>query len=97
VFCADAAEFRELDDYEYFYLYNPFPEAVMRQVVENIRGSLERRPRKVTLIYKNPIFAGALPAAGFVKVGETRQTHPDYPPFSIYEAEPFSSAVRRSA
>jgi SAM-dependent methyltransferase len=97
VFCGDAAEFRDLDDYNYFYLYNPFPEAVMRRMLENMRRSLERRPRKATIIYKNPIFAGAVMDAGFIKLRETRQTHPNYPPFSIYVAEPFSASVRRSA
>jgi SAM-dependent methyltransferase len=97
VFCCDAAEFRELDDYNYFYMYNPFPESVLRCVMENISRSLERRPRKVTLIYKNPIFEAVMVDCGFTKSFETQQTHPNYPPFSVYVAEPFSASVRRSA
>ncbi len=50
----DASEFIELADYNYFYFFNPFPEAVMREVVANIVASLEQRPRKATIIYFNP-------------------------------------------
>jgi SAM-dependent methyltransferase len=97
VFCCDAADFRDLDDYNYVYMYNPFPETVMRQVVENLQRSLELRPRKLTLIYKNPIFESTLLASGFTKLCETRQIHPNYPPFSVYLADGLSSATRRSA
>lgn len=54
VICCDATEFLELDDYNYFYFYNPFPCPVMIEVIENIGRSLTRRPRKVTLVYLNP-------------------------------------------
>jgi SAM-dependent methyltransferase len=97
VFCRDAAEFREIDDYNYFYMYNPFPEQVVRHVTDNLRQSLDRCPRKVTLIYKNPIFENSLVESGFIKIRETRQTHPNYPPFSIYVAEPVAGGLRRSA
>lgn len=50
----DATEFTALDDFNYFYFFNPFPCPVMKRVVENIAKSIERRPRKVTIIYLNP-------------------------------------------
>ena len=50
----DAAEFTDLDEYNYFYFFNPFPCAVMSAVVKNIILSLSSRPRKVTIIYCNP-------------------------------------------
>jgi SAM-dependent methyltransferase len=97
VFCCDAAEFRDLDDYNYVYMYNPFPETVMRQVVENLQRSVGRRPRRVTVIYKNPVFESTLLASGFTKFCETQRIHPDYPPFSVYLGEALSSARRRWA
>lgn len=97
VFCRDAAEFDDLDSYNFFYMYNPFPAAVMRRVVENMRASIERSPRKVIVIYKNPVFAECLGQFGFTKLRETRQQHPDYPPFSIYLGAPFSTGMQRPA
>lgn len=51
---ADAADFSGLDEYRYFYLFNPFPEGVMKRFLMNLRDSLCRAPRSVTLVYNNP-------------------------------------------
>jgi SAM-dependent methyltransferase len=51
---SDAADFTDLDGYDYFYFFNPFPAAVMSTVIKNIASSLARRPRKLTIIYFNP-------------------------------------------
>ncbi len=67
----DAAAFTDLDDYNYFYFFNPFPAAVMSAVVENICASLTRRPRKASIIYFNPEFHDAVvTGTSFVKVKE---------------------------
>lgn len=52
--CCDAIEFKELDDYNFFYFFSPFPCPVMKLVIGNIETSLNRKPRKVTIIYLNP-------------------------------------------
>jgi SAM-dependent methyltransferase len=52
--CCDAADFKSLDAYNYFYFFDPFPGAVMAAVLDNIEQSLAVRPRKVTIIYLNP-------------------------------------------
>jgi precorrin-6B methylase 2 len=54
LFCADAAEFKDLDEYNYFYLFNPFPAAVMEAVMDHLVESLRVRPRLITLLYRNP-------------------------------------------
>jgi hypothetical protein len=87
IFCGDAADFTDLDSYTYLYMYNPFPEAVTLRVLENIRSSLRRRTRRLNLIYKNAVFNDLVLNAGFRWLGDTRQTHPDYPPFSLYAAD----------
>lgn len=81
VYCGDAAEFDRLDSYNYFYMFNPFPEAVTARVLDNIRQSARRRARKITLIYKNPIFEAVVLASGFRKI---RTFDHDYPPFAMY-------------
>jgi SAM-dependent methyltransferase len=52
--CCDATEFTDLDDYNYFYFFSPFPCPVMQSVIGNIEKSLLCRPRKATIIYLNP-------------------------------------------
>ena len=53
---SDAAEFTDLDDYNYFYFYSPFPGKVMTAVLQNIQSSLLEKPRAAHLIYCNPEF-----------------------------------------
>ena len=50
----EATEFTALDDYNYIYFFNPFPCPVMQKVLDNLKNSLNRKPRKVTIIYLNP-------------------------------------------
>ncbi len=54
VFQKNAAEFVDLDQYNYFYFYNPFPQVIMQQVIENIYRCLRNSPRQILLIYCNP-------------------------------------------
>jgi SAM-dependent methyltransferase len=86
LFCCDALNFSELDHYNYFYMYNPFPEIVMRPMMDNIVSSFRRLPRKVTLIYKNPVSHGVVVSKGFQKVGQTQRRM--HHPFSIYVSNP---------
>ncbi|MEG1432437.1 class I SAM-dependent methyltransferase [Eubacterium sp.] len=51
----DAATFSNYDDYNYFYIFNSFPEAVFLKMLDRILSSIERSPRKITLIYLNPV------------------------------------------
>ena len=53
--CCDAAEFKQLHEYNYFYFFDPFPCNVMQDVLNNIEHSIQKRPRKVTIIYLNPL------------------------------------------
>lgn len=50
----DAAEFTDLDDYNYVYFFSPFPSSVMQTVIKNLKESLAQNPRKMTIIYLNP-------------------------------------------
>ncbi len=97
VYCGDATEFNQLDSYTYFYMYNPFPEQVMRLVMNNIVASQHRKERRVTLIYKNPLCDVLVQAAGFRKIGESKEVHPDYPSFSVYTADVPASVTQMEA
>ena len=52
---ADALEFQDYDEYNYFYLFNPFPEEVFRVMIGHLMDSLKRKPRSCTMIYLNPV------------------------------------------
>lgn len=78
LFCADAAEFKDLDDYNYFYLFNPFPAAVMKAVVDHLIESFRLRPRLITLLYRNPTCHNSIAAAGAFRLESVRSAgnHP---------------------
>ena len=50
----DAAEFRVPDNVTHAYFYFPFGGEIFRRVLDNIVESLERAPRRLTLIYACP-------------------------------------------
>ncbi len=67
----DAVNFADLDEFNYFYFFSPFPAAVMSAVVRNIRASLTNKPRKATIIYFNPECHDAMVTdSPFVKINE---------------------------
>lgn len=51
----DAADYEIDDRQSVFFVYNPFDDYVFRQVLENMEVSVRRRPRKLLLIYHNPV------------------------------------------
>jgi Methyltransferase domain len=65
----NAATFGGIDEYQFFYFFNPFPRPVMAQVVANIAASVTRRPRPVMLLYFNPIDGDLFEQAGFHQIG----------------------------
>lgn len=54
ILVADACEYPVPDDITVVHLFNPFVGSILTRVVENIRASLARRPRRLSLIYGNP-------------------------------------------
>ena len=76
----DAREFRFPAEPTVLYLFNPFPEPVLREVLENLRLSLLKHPRQVYVIYHNvvhePVFAGQ------TWLDEIHKTHQ----YAVYEA-----------
>lgn len=51
----DAFYFDIPDDVDGIFLFNPFDEIIMQEVVENINQSLLRSPRLIHIIYINPM------------------------------------------
>ena len=86
----DAVEFTDYDSYTFVYLFHPFLESVTQGVLENMKASLRRAPRRFVLIYKNPAYHDAVIAAGFRQIA-----HFDHavPPFRVYEFGPSSERM----
>jgi Histone methylation protein DOT1 len=70
--CADATTFVFPDGPLVVYLFNPFPESGMRQVLANLEQSLRAQPRPVFVLYHNPLLEHVLIQGGLLKrmVGE---------------------------
>lgn len=80
--CADAAEFHFPAEPLLIYLFNPFPESVMRRVLANLRRALDEYPTAAHLIYYNPQLADVVAEAGYLeKIAGTHQ-------YSIYRTCP---------
>ena len=62
--CIDVRKYKELDGYSHIYMYNPFSCDIMRDVMCNLSKSLIRKPRSLTLIYKNPVCHGIVVDSG---------------------------------
>ncbi len=85
---ADATEFLDLESYNYFYFYSPFPRNVMSAVITNITNSLSTNPRIVRLIYCNPEFADIIENnSPFCKTGMFHH-HQLNLPIYIYSNQP---------
>ena len=69
---ADAAAWRLHDDVTHIYMANPFIGETFRSVLDRISESLDRSPRRLTVIYLNPIHDDLLLASGrFERVDES--------------------------
>jgi SAM-dependent methyltransferase len=65
--CQDAATYDFPDEPLLVYMYNPFEEPLMLEVLGNLRASLQRSPRRVVLVLiKRVVSLEALARVGFV-------------------------------
>ncbi|MDB5203393.1 MAG: hypothetical protein JWQ27_2802 [Ferruginibacter sp.] len=69
----DAFYYEVPDDAEVIFMFNPFDEMVMKAVWENIRQSLKRAPRKMTIIYLNPLYKHIFLKAGYKEIFHTQE------------------------
>lgn len=68
VYNNDAFYFEIPDDVDCIFMFNPFDEVIMSGVVQNIAASMERAPRKLTVVYANPLEKQLLLNDGFKQV-----------------------------
>ena len=64
IFRSDVIDYRFNDDEDVFYLFNPFDEYVLKQALNNITASLQRRNRRILIIYRNAVHASVFEKNG---------------------------------
>jgi len=52
---SDARTFSDIDNYNVFFMFNPFPEKAMKEVICRIDESLKRNFRRIVIIYVNNV------------------------------------------
>lgn len=82
--CADAREIEEIDQYNYFYFYNPFTGSVFQKVIDNIKDSYNRKKRKIRIIYINTVCHDMIMDSGIFKIEKQIETKHWYPMVNIY-------------
>ena len=80
--CGDAREFVFPIEPIVLYLFNPLPEKGLATVLDNLERSVQEHPRKVFVLYHNPLLEHVLAGHGawLTKIGGTHQ-------YSAYEAK----------
>jgi SAM-dependent methyltransferase len=58
VVTSDATAWEIPDDMTWAYFFNPFTAPILRTVLDKIVESLDRAPRRLTLVYVNPLDSG---------------------------------------
>jgi predicted RNA methylase len=86
--CADATTFTIPDGPLACFFYNPFGPAVLHLVLDNLRAALQRQPRPMTLLYRNPVHAAVLDASDFLTLSASE------PGYRIYSASAPAAASR---
>jgi len=76
----DACEFEFPAEPTVLYLFNPLPEAELTRVIENLERSLAAHPRKVFVLYHNPLLEHVVAKCG--GLGKTQATHQ----YAVYES-----------
>jgi SAM-dependent methyltransferase len=72
--CQDAAEFEFPQGPLLIYLFNPLPLAALTRLIANLGKSVDEEPRRIVLLYHNPLLEGALTEAPFLtRRGGTHQ------------------------
>jgi len=80
--CGDATGFHFPDSPMVIYLFNPLPESGLRHTLANLASDLAERPRRLYVLYHNPLLEGLLlEGGGWSKLGGTRQ-------YSIFRSLP---------
>jgi len=71
----DAFYFEIASDVDCIFLFNPFDEIIMSGFILNLQASILAKPRKITIIYFNPLQKHLLHDAGFTQIFHLQKFH----------------------
>lgn len=69
----DAFYYEIPDEVDCIFLFNPFDEIIMSAVVNNIFESLQNNPRKIQIVYANPIHKEQFLKAGYSQTWHSKK------------------------
>jgi SAM-dependent methyltransferase len=73
--CTDAREFELPEEPLVLFLFNPLPEAALRDLIARLEKSLAQSPRAVWIVYHNPLLEEVLTTStGLTKISGTQQS-----------------------
>lgn len=90
VVTCDALDYEVPDDLTIAYFYNPFNGPVFASVIDRLVESVQRRPRRLRVVYLNPVEEQRLLDAGFREVRRLRGLRPGQWRARMYELSPAS-------
>jgi len=82
----DAGNYMNFDEFNYIYMYNPFPCNVMEEVMANLSESLRKVPREMVILYKNPICHEIIVATSLFRQIDMISIESDKGIISIYKS-----------
>lgn len=85
---ASDAAFVDYSEGTAFYLFNPFGETTMRVVLERIHESVRAKPRRVRLLYVNPVHEDVFEAASWLTKTRTLESRVFNTTASLWENLP---------
>ena len=91
---ANVLDFEIPDDMTVAHFFNPFRGETLRKVIGNLKASIERAPRRVTVLFANPAdFDKAISGQDWVHLRAEKpwpyrpaNSHPEYEIYRIYDA-----------
>ena len=80
----DASNFYSIDEYDCFWLYNPFGGDVFKKTIKNLEDSYKRKKRRIVIMYGNPFLHNEVVKNGVFKLKEQLPINLYDPLLNIY-------------
>lgn len=71
--CKDAVAYELRDQVNIIYFCNPFNNVLLEKILKKIKASLDRKPRKMIIIYFNPVYESMFYDIGFQRAERISQ------------------------
>lgn len=76
--CGDALRFPLPAGDAVCFLYNSFGRPLVAELIANLEASLARAPRRLVVVYRNPVCADLFDSAGFLRLAAARRAYRIY-------------------